>query len=222
MAEGWRERDRSYPVRMTSDRLLVELVEKLEYSAPADPRGVPAAVLLALSPVDGADDLELVLLRRPQSMRNHAGQVGLPGGAVEPGDPDGVAAALREANEEVGLDPVGVRVLGSLDRSYIPVSNFDVLPVVGLWDGRSRLRPNPSEVAGILRPSLRQLADPSNHGTLPLERLVGDGGLRGRAPELASPVFWVDGVVVWGFTAGLLALFLRSLGLDAPPTPPRP
>ncbi len=207
---------------MTSDRLLVELVEKLEYSAPADPRGVPAAVLLALSPVDGADDLELVLLRRPDSMRNHAGQVALPGGAVDPGDSDGVAAALREANEEVGLDPAGVRVLGSLDRSYIPVSNFDVLPVVGLWDGRSRLRPNPAEVAGILRPSLRQLADPSNHGTLPLERLVGEDALRGRARELVSPVFWVDGVVVWGFTAGLIALFLRSLGLDAPPTPPRP
>jgi hypothetical protein len=154
-------------------------------------------------------------------MRTHAGQVGLPGGAVDPGDPDAIAAALREADEEVGLDPGGVRVLGSLDRSYIPVSNFDVLPVVGVWDGRSALRPNPSEVAGILRPSLRQLADPSNHGTIPLEQLVGEAGLRGRASGLASPVFWVDGVVVWGFTAGLLALFLRSLGLEAPPAPPR-
>jgi 8-oxo-dGTP pyrophosphatase MutT (NUDIX family) len=206
---------------MSSERLLLELVEKLEFSSPADPLGVPAAVLLALSPVDGADDLELVLVQRPHSMRTHAGQVALPGGAVDPGDPDGVAAALREAHEEVGLDPASVRVLGSLDRSYIPVSNFDVLPVVGLWDGRSALRPNPREVAGILRPSLRQLADPSNHGTMPLERLVGDAGLRGRAPDLSSPVFWVDGVVVWGFTAGLLALFLRSLGLDAPPTLPR-
>jgi 8-oxo-dGTP pyrophosphatase MutT (NUDIX family) len=206
---------------MSSERLLLELVEKLEFSSPADPLGVPAAVLLALSPVDGADDLELVLVQRPHSMRTHAGQVALPGGAVDPGDPDGVAAALREAHEEVGLDPASVRVLGSLDRSYIPVSNFDVLPVVGLWDGRSALRPNPGEVAGILRPSLRQLADPSNHGTMPLERLVGDAGLRGRASDLSSPVFWVDGVVVWGFTAGLLALFLRSLGLDAPPTLPR-
>jgi len=206
---------------MSTERLLVELVEKLEFSSPADPRGVPAAVLLALSPVDGKDDLGLVLVRRPDSMRTHAGQVGLPGGAVDPGDPDGVAAALREANEEVGLEPASVRVLGSLDRSYIPVSNFDVLPVVGLWDGRAPLRPNPAEVAGILRPTLRQLADPANHGTMPLEELVGDAGLRGRAPDLASPVFWVDGVLVWGFTAGLLSLFLRSLGLDAPPALPR-
>jgi 8-oxo-dGTP pyrophosphatase MutT (NUDIX family) len=206
---------------MSTDRLLVELVKKLEFSKPADPRGVPAAVLLALSPVDGQDDLGLVLVQRPDSMRNHAGQVGLPGGAVEPGDPDGVAAALREANEEVGLDPAGVRVLGSLDRSYIPVSNFDVLPVVGLWNGRSALQPNPTEVAGILRPTLRQLADPANHGTMPLEELVGDAGLRGRAPNFASPVFYVDGVIVWGFTAGLLSLFLHSLGLDAPPALPR-
>ncbi|HEX8860024.1 MAG TPA: CoA pyrophosphatase [Actinomycetes bacterium] len=206
---------------MSTDRLLVELVEKLEFSSPADPRGVPAAVLLALSPVDGKDDLGLVLVQRPDSMRTHAGQVALPGGAVDPDDPDGIAAALREADEEVGLDPASVRVLGSLDRSYIPVSNFDVLPVVGLWDGRAPLRPNPAEVAGILRPTLRQLADPANHGTMPLEELVGDAGLRGRAPDLASPVFWVDGVIVWGFTAGLLSLFLRSLGLDAPPALPR-
>ncbi len=206
---------------MSPNRLLLGQLEKLEFSSPADPRGVPAAVLLALSPVDGADDLELVLVQRPHSMRTHAGQVGLPGGAVDPIDLDGVAAALREADEEIGLDPASVRVLGSLDRSYIPVSNFDVLPVVGIWDGRSSLRPNPAEVAGILRPTLRQLADPSNHGTMPLERLVGDAGLRGRVPDLASPVFWVDGVVVWGFTAGLLALFLRSLGLQAPPAPPR-
>lgn len=204
---------------MTSDVPLVERLSSLPFAAPADPQGVPAAVLLALSPVEDADDLGLVLVRRPEFMRNHAGQVALPGGAVEPGDRDEVAAALREAHEEVGLDPVGVRVLGTLDRAYISVSNFDVLPVVGLWDGRAPLRPNPGEVAGILHPTLRQLADPANHGVEPLVRLVGESGLRGRAPEISSPVFWVDGVVVWGFTAGLLAVFLHSLGLEAPPLP---
>jgi 8-oxo-dGTP pyrophosphatase MutT (NUDIX family) len=189
--------------------------------APVD-QGVPASVLLALAPVEGADDLELVLVQRPGHLRHHAGQVGLPGGAVEPGDADGVAAALREAQEEVGLDPAGVRVLGSLDRAYLPVSDFDVLPVVGIWDGLAPLTPSPGEVAGILRPTLRYLADPANHGTMPLSRLVGEAALAARGvPDADGPVFWVDGTLVWGFTAGLLAGFLRALGLDAPPVPDR-
>jgi 8-oxo-dGTP pyrophosphatase MutT (NUDIX family) len=200
--------------------LLARLAE-LPYAEPAAPVGVDAAVLLALSPVPGdADDLGLVLVQRPDHMRNHAGQVGLPGGAVEPTDAGPVAAALREANEEVGLDPAGVEMLGSLPRAYLNVSGFDVLPVVGYWDGQAPLRPNHSEVAAILRPTLRQLADPANHGSIPLERLVGEAGLRGRPGPAPSPVFWVDGIVVWGFTAGLLVRFLEALGLPAPPLPP--
>jgi 8-oxo-dGTP pyrophosphatase MutT (NUDIX family) len=178
-------------------------------------------VLLALAPVDGAADLELVLVQRPDHLRQHAGQVGLPGGAVEPGDADGVAAALREAHEEVGLDPAGVRVLGSLDRTYLAVSDFDVLPVVGVWDGLAPLTPNPDEVAGILRPTLRQLADPANHGTMAFGAILGEEAMaaRGIPGDLTSPVFWVDGTLVWGFTAGLLVGFLDSLGLQAPPLP---
>ncbi len=208
---------------MTADAqpsLLTRLAD-LPYAEPAAPIGADAAVLLALSPVPGgADDLGLVLVRRPEHMRNHAGQVGLPGGAVEPTDAGPVAAALREAHEEVGLDPAGVRVVGSLPRAYLNVSGFDVLPVVGSWDGQAPLRPNDSEVAGILRPTLRQLADPANHGTIPLERLVGPADLRGRPGPAPSPVFWVEGVAVWGFTAGLLVRFLEALGLPAPPLPP--
>ena len=199
---------------------LLDRVTRLPFVIPGDPTGVPASVLLALAPVEGADDLELVLVQRPDHLRQHAGQVGLPGGAVEPGDADGVAAALREAHEEVGLDPAEVRVLGSLDRTYLPVSDFDVLPVVGLWDGLAPLVPNPGEVAAILRPTLRQLADPANHETLPFSRIIGDEALRARGiPDLSSPVFWVDGTLVWGFTAGLLVGLLRALGLPAPPLP---
>src|SRR5436309_8610533 len=92
----------------------------LPYAEPAAPVGADAAVLLALSPVPGdADDLGLVLVQRPDHMRNHAGQVGLPGGAVEPTDASPVTAALREAHEEVGLNPASVRVLGSLPRAYL-------------------------------------------------------------------------------------------------------
>jgi 8-oxo-dGTP pyrophosphatase MutT (NUDIX family) len=199
---------------------LLDRVTRLPFVIPGDPTGVPASVLLALAPLDGADDLELVLVQRPSHLRQHAGQVGLPGGAVEPGDADGVAAALREAQEEVGLDPSGVRVLGSLDRAYLAVSDFDVLPVVGVWDGLAPLVPSPDEVAGILRPTLRQLADPANHGTMPFSAIVGEEGLAARGiPDLATPVFWADRVLVWGFTAGLLVGFLESLGLKAPPLP---
>jgi 8-oxo-dGTP pyrophosphatase MutT (NUDIX family) len=200
---------------------LLDRLARLPYSAPGDPTGVPAAVLLALSPVEGADDLGLVLVQRPDHMRTHAGQVGLPGGAVEPGDTDGAATALREAEEEIGLDRRAVRVLGSLGRAYLWVSNFDVEPVVGLWDGRATLRPNPGEVAGILRPTLRQLADPANHELMPLTRLVAPASTRARQipTGATSPVFHVDGTVVWGFTAGLLSGFLRLLGLTAPPLP---
>jgi 8-oxo-dGTP pyrophosphatase MutT (NUDIX family) len=199
---------------------LLDRVTRLPYVIPGDPTGVPAAVLLALAPVEGADDLELVLVQRPGHLRQHPGQVGLPGGAVEPSDADGVAAALREAHEEVGLEPSGVRVLGSLDRAYLAVSDFDVLPVVGIWDGLAPLTPSPDEVAGILRPTLRQLADPANHGTMPFSAILGEDMLAVRGiPDLPSPVFRVDGILVWGFTAGLLVGFLDSLGLEAPPLP---
>jgi 8-oxo-dGTP pyrophosphatase MutT (NUDIX family) len=203
------------------DDTLLDRVTRLPFVIPGDPTGVPASVLLALAPVGGADDLELVLVQRPDHMRQHAGQVGLPGGAVEPGDADGVAAALREAQEEVGLDPAGVRVLGSLDRTYLAVSEFDVLPVVGIWDGLAPLAANPDEVAGILRPTLRQLADPANHGTMAFSAILGEEAFRVRnvPHDLHSPVFWVDGTLVWGFTAGLLVGFLESLGLQAPPLP---
>jgi 8-oxo-dGTP pyrophosphatase MutT (NUDIX family) len=209
---------------------LLDRVARLPFVTPEDSpgqTGVPASVLLALAPVGGADDLELLLVQRPDHLRQHAGQVGLPGGAVEPGDADGVAAALREAQEEVGLDPAAVRVLGSLDRAYLPVSDFDVLPVVGLWDGRAALHASPAEVAGILRPTLRQLADPANHGTLPISSILGEDVVRARGVgDLRTPVFWVGDTLVWGFTAGLLAGVLRALDLEAPPPPgpggPRP
>ena len=211
--------DRTYAGRMGDS--LLDRVTRLPFVIPGDPTGVPASVLLALAPVEGADDLELVLVERPGHLRQHAGQVGLPGGAVEPTDADGVAAALREAQEEVGLDPSGVRVLGSLDRAYLAVSDFDVLPVVGVWDGLAPLTPSPDEVAAILRPTLRQLADPANHGTMAFGDILGEEEMAARSVpgNLASPVFWVDGTLVWGFTAGLLVGFLNSLRLQAPPLP---
>ena len=184
--------------------------------------GRPAAVLMAFSPAGTDGDLDVVLVRRPDFMRNHAGQVSFPGGALEEGDADAVAAALREAHEEVGIDPARVEVLGSAGRVPVAVSGFDVELVLGLWDGAGPLVPSPGEVDGILRPTLRQLADPANHGTMPLADLIGPERARARQlpPDAVSPVFRVDGDVVWGFTAGILIELLAALGLPGPPLPP--
>jgi len=196
---------------------LLERLRALTYADGGRWLAAPAAVLLAMAPVDGVDDLRIVLARRPDFMRSHAGQVAFPGGAVEAGDADGVAAALREAEEEVGLDPAGVEVLGSLPRVPVAVSGFDVLPVVGLWDGRAELRANPVEVDQIIQPSLRELADPANHRLVPLRELVTDAArLTGLPPGISSPVFQVHGQRVWGFTAGVLTGLLEQLGLPAP------
>jgi 8-oxo-dGTP pyrophosphatase MutT (NUDIX family) len=208
-----------------ADTLLGRL-RALTYVDPGRSHAVPAAVLLAMAPVPGADDLKVVLARRPDFMRSHAGQVAFPGGAVERGDADGVAAALREAQEEVGLDPADVEVLGSLPMVPLAVSGFDVLPVIGLWSGRGELRANPGEVDQIIQPTLRELADPANHRLVPLTELVADAArLRELPPDAASPVFQVHGQRVWGFTAMVLTGLLRQLGLPAPELPvpfPRP
>jgi 8-oxo-dGTP pyrophosphatase MutT (NUDIX family) len=202
-----------------ADTLLARL-RALTYVDTGTWQAVPAAVLLAMSPVPGADDLRVVLARRPDFMRSHAGQVAFPGGAVEPGDSDGVAAALREAEEEVGLPAARVEVLGSLARVPLAVSGFDVLPVVGLWSGREPLRAHPVEVDQIIQPSLRELADPANHRLVPLTELVTDAArLRALPPGAASPVFDVHGQRVWGFTAVVLIGLLGQLGLPAPDLP---
>jgi 8-oxo-dGTP pyrophosphatase MutT (NUDIX family) len=185
-------------------------------------QGVPAAVLLAFAPVDGDDDLDIILVRRPDSMRNHAGQVSFPGGAVDASDADATAAALREAEKEVGLDPGSVEVLGALPRVPISVSGFDVQPVVGLWPGKAELRPNPAECDVVFRPRLRELADPANHGLVPLADLVSGERLRAGQfpPDATTPVFRVAGQIVWGFTAGVLITLMERLELATPPLPP--
>ena len=97
--------------------------------APADAR--PAAVLMLFA--DGDNGPELLLTERAAKMRNHAGQISFPGGATDPEDADAIATALREAHEEVGLDPDTVDVFGTLPTLWLPPSNFAVTPVLGYW-----------------------------------------------------------------------------------------
>jgi 8-oxo-dGTP pyrophosphatase MutT (NUDIX family) len=153
------------------------------------------------------DEPHLVLTVRRSDLPHHPGQVSLPGGAREPGE-GRAEAALREAHEEVGVDPAAVRVLGELTRLHIPVSGFVLHPVVARADRRPALHPDDSEVARILEGALRMLTSPS---TLARERHRHDG------VDYDVPFFRVDGEKVWGATAMVLAEFLTILG--HPPTP---
>ncbi len=145
-----------------------------------------AAVLVPLFERNGEAHVQLV--RRPETMRNHGGQVAFPGGKNDPGDESLRATALREAQEELGIDPPRVDVLGALD-DYLTITGFIVTPWVGWIPNDLTLRPNPSEVARAFAPPLRTFLRPPE-GILPW-----DG-------------WTVDGERVWGATAAMLRSFV--------------
>jgi 8-oxo-dGTP pyrophosphatase MutT (NUDIX family) len=165
--------------------------------------GRPAAVLVLFG--EGPDGPDLLLIERAAGLRKHAGQPAFPGGAVDPSDDGPVAAALREAEEEVGLDPNGVTVLATFPELYLPVTGFVVTPVLGWWWRPSPVAPvDPAEVAGVVRVPLQELSDPANRVEVhhPAGRI--------------GPGFAVRDLLVWGFTAGLLDAILRMGGWERP------
>ena len=160
--------------------------------------GRPAAVLVLLYP-DEDGEARVVLIERPtHDGHHHSGEVSFPGGKAEPEDDDAVATALREAAEEVGLDPErdDVRVLGTLDRFWIPVSDFAVTPVLALTDRRPELTPSPAEVVRIVEPTLDRFLPEAPIAFV--ERTV-------RGWPLRYAHFEVDGLSVWGATARVLS-----------------
>ena len=171
---------------------------------PPDEGGRQSAVLILFGPSAGGGE-DVVLTERSHSMRSHAAQVSFPGGAVDPGDSGPVAAALREAQEEVGLDPAGVEVVAELPALYLPPSNFVVTPVLAWW-----AQPSPIsvvdhlEVARVLRAPLSELTDPERRFTV------------SHPSGFVGPAFDVDGLLVWGFTAGLLSKVIELAGLERP------
>jgi 8-oxo-dGTP pyrophosphatase MutT (NUDIX family) len=166
--------------------------------SPAESRD--AAALLLLFPAASA--VRLLLTVRSSRLPSHAGQVSLPGGAVEAGE-SVEHAALREAHEETGVDPAGVRVLGRLTPLHIPVSGFVLHPIVGVADARPDFRLSHGEVDQLLEPSLDYLLDPGCVRRFPRMR---DGLFQD------VPYFALDGLQVWGATAMVLAEFLQLAG----------
>jgi 8-oxo-dGTP pyrophosphatase MutT (NUDIX family) len=163
-----------------------------------------AAALLLVYPHEGVAHLPLTV--RSGGLRNHTGQVSLPGGGVDAGETIEVAA-LREAAEEVGIDPAAVRVLGRLTPLHIPVSGYLLHPVVGLAEARPSFAPAEWEVARLLEVPVERLRDPVvvQREWRSLERM-------GTDIEVDVPYFHLDGEKVWGATAMVLAEFLAVYG----------
>lgn len=175
----------------------VELPGLLNQGQFAPPEIRPAAVLMA---VTDRPDPGLLLIHRPDSMRAHPGQVAFPGGKLDPGE-DAVAAALREAHEELALSPSDVRIIGASDR-FITGTGYDVTPVLGLVPADLPLTPNPHEVASWFEAPLGFVLDPANHAHKEREWF---GRMR--------PYIEIDwqGHLIWGITAAILANLSRRL-----------
>jgi 8-oxo-dGTP pyrophosphatase MutT (NUDIX family) len=176
----------------------------LQHRVPVGPGARHAAVLIAFAehPAHGPD---VLLVERASTLREHAGQPAFPGGGVDRGDADTVATALREAEEETGLVPDGVVPLALLPQLAVPPSGFLVTPVVAHWARPVAVRAvDPGETAAVVRVPLAELADPANR-----LRVRHSSGFAGNA-------FTVAGLVVWGFTAGLLSALLDLGGWARP------
>jgi len=182
--------------------------EQLSRFAPPATGGRHSAVLVLFG--EGPSGPDVLLIERAHTLRSHAGQPAFPGGALDPedGDPAGegpVTAALREAEEEVGLDAPTVDVLGVLPALWLPPSGFVVHPVVAFWRA-----PHPvgavdaGEVAAVARVPIAELADPASR-----LQVTHPSGWTG-------PAFEVRDLLVWGFTAGLLDRLLAVGGWERP------
>lgn len=190
-----------------TDGLIVP--DRVRAAVPAERAGVPSpvadlgaspnAVLVPLYERDG--ELHVVLTRRAQTLRTHKGEVSFPGGRADPGETH-VEAALREAQEEIFLDPELVEPLGELDHLTTVTRRAYIVAVVGLLDGVPELGRNPAEVEAVLHVPLSELMAP---GVFREERW-GEG-------EMARPVYFFDlfGDTVWGATAALLRQLLARL-----------
>jgi 8-oxo-dGTP pyrophosphatase MutT (NUDIX family) len=188
-------------------RPLVEISGELDskaftrFSPPEDVYPRPASVLVLFGERERGPDI--LLLRRADTLGSHAGQVAFPGGGADDGDGGPVGTALREAEEETGVDPSGVRPLAVLPELFVPVSGFAVTPVLAHWETPSPVRAvDFAETAAVARVAVADLVDPANRFQVR------------RASSWVGPAFEVDGMFVWGFTAGLLSVLLGLGGWE--------
>ena len=195
-------------------RDLADAASKMEINPLVQPpaHGGRASAVLVLfaagpqtEPQPGPNNPDLLFIQRSADLRLHAGQPAFPGGAIDAADDGPVAAALREAAEEVGVDPDGVDVVGTLPELFIPRTGFRVVPVLAWWREPCAVAPvDAAEVAAVERVSVSELADPETRVTV-----------RGPSGYL-GPAFRVKGMLIWGFTAVLVDRLLALAGWERP------
>ena len=174
-----------------------ERSKRLQRHVPENP--VPAAVLVPL--IDRPEGLTILLTQRASQLAKHAAQISFPGGRLEPTDPDVASAALREAQEEIGLDPARVEVFGYLP-DHLVISGFRVTPVLSIVTPPFDLVINENEVAEVFEVPVDYLFDAANHKAR--LRRVGDEDM------LLYDITWNERNI-WGATAGMLLTFARML-----------
>ena len=176
--------------------------ELTRFVPPEDSDVREGAVLMLFG--EGPSGPDLLLTERAHDMRSHPGQVSFPGGSTDPGDTGPAHTALREAEEETGLDPAGVDVFATLPQLWLPPSNFAVTPVLGWWREESTVSVvDPREVHAVLREPIEELLDPQHRVTV-----RHPSGWRGPAFLIGDD----KDLILWGFTAGIISRLFDFLG----------
>jgi 8-oxo-dGTP pyrophosphatase MutT (NUDIX family) len=157
-----------------------------------------AGVLILLYPKN--QELYIAFIRRTEYNGPHSGQISFPGGKSEPGDKDILETALRESNEEIGIDINNVNIFGQLTPLHIPVSNFMVYPVIGKYDTTPVFKAEPTEVKEILEIKLQDLLNTSNCTSKEFQ--YGD-------LSFLAPIYCPNEIIIWGATAMILSEFLE-------------
>lgn len=181
----------------------IKRIREMMFSDSSKISGVKSSVLILLYPDTTGNEIQTVLIQRPSYEGVHGGQISLPGGRSEESDKDLHETALREAKEEIGLDPQKVTIIGNLTELYIPPSNYLVLPYVGFSVERPGFHPDPQEVAGIIEIYLHDLKNDRN--IIQKEISVRTG------LSVYAPCFEINGSTVWGATAMMLNEFREIL-----------